>query len=114
HPFPGYPAARFAQRVMEEPMDSKLRIFINNLHAEGVEYDATRTNRLERRRNLDPETAQFIAMQLRLMSARRVVEVGTSNGYGTIWLADAMRETGGSVTTLDVAPQAEAQANAQS
>jgi predicted O-methyltransferase YrrM len=31
-----------------------------------------------------------------------VVEIGTSNGYSAIWLADAVRDTGGSVTSVDV------------
>lgn len=30
-----------------------------------------------------------------------MLEVGTSNAYSTIWLADAVRERGGRVTTLE-------------
>src|SRR4030095_4104490 len=30
-------------------------------------------------------------------------EIGTSNGYSTLWLADAAREIGGSVTTVELA-----------
>ena len=92
-------------------MNPELEGFLHTLHSQGVEHDASKTDRLERRRNLDPETAEFVAMLMRLMSARNVVEVGTSNGYGTIWLADAMKETGGRVTSLDVNPQDEAIAN---
>src|SRR5207302_1326676 len=33
--------------------------------------------------------------------ARRILEVGTSNGYSTIWLAWATRETDGHVETLE-------------
>lgn len=93
-------------------MNERLSSYLTKLHAEGVSYDAAQTDRLHRRRNLDPETAQFIAMQIRLMHAQSVVEVGTSNGYGTIWLADAVHTTGGALTSLDINQQDEAKENA--
>jgi predicted O-methyltransferase YrrM len=93
-------------------MNTELRSYLERLHADGLVFDAAQPDRLNRRRNLDPETAQFISMQIRLMRARSVVEIGTSNGYGTIWLADAVRGSGGSVTTLDINAQTEAIANA--
>ena len=41
-------------------------------------------------------------MVLRVARARDIVEIGTSNGYSAIWLADAARDTGGRVTSVDV------------
>jgi predicted O-methyltransferase YrrM len=38
------------------------------------------------------------------MRAREVLELGTSNGYSTLWLADAVAETGGRVTTVELEP----------
>src|SRR5207249_4907955 len=38
----------------------------------------------------------------RATSARRVLELGTSNGYSTLWLASATRVTGGTVTTVEL------------
>jgi predicted O-methyltransferase YrrM len=35
----------------------------------------------------------------RVMRAHRVLELGTSNGYSTLGLADAVAEAGGRVTT---------------
>lgn len=37
------------------------------------------------------------------MQARRVLEIGTSNGYSTLWLAGAARTIGGTVTTVEKA-----------
>jgi predicted O-methyltransferase YrrM len=37
------------------------------------------------------------------MLARRVLEIGTSNGHSTLWLASAARSIGGSVTTVEFA-----------
>jgi len=42
---------------------------------------------------------------VREAGARTILEVGTSYGYSTIWLADAARATGGQVITLDVNAQ---------
>jgi len=42
-----------------------------------------------------------LAVLIRATLARRVLEIGTSNGYSTLWLADAARAIGGSVTTVE-------------
>jgi predicted O-methyltransferase YrrM len=36
------------------------------------------------------------------MGARRLLELGTSNGYSTLWLADAVRSVGGRLVSVDV------------
>jgi predicted O-methyltransferase YrrM len=40
---------------------------------------------------------------VRAAAARRVLEIGTSNGYSTLWLAEAARAIEGSVTTVELA-----------
>src|SRR5689334_5023620 len=35
----------------------------------------------------------------------RILEIGTSNGYSTIWLADAAEATGGAVTSVEIDPE---------
>src|SRR5207249_9830892 len=39
------------------------------------------------------------------MCATRILEVGTSNAFSTMWLADAARSTGGRVTPLELNPE---------
>jgi predicted O-methyltransferase YrrM len=45
------------------------------------------------------------------LSARRVLELGTSNGYSTIWLADAARACGGALTSVEIEPKRTAEAD---
>jgi predicted O-methyltransferase YrrM len=41
--------------------------------------------------NITRDTGEFLAVLVRATAARRVLEVGTSNGYSTLWLAEAAR-----------------------
>lgn len=81
--------------------------FLDALLAEGRAFDATQPDRRERRRNVEPETARLLAVLVRALRAGRVLELGTSNGYATVWLADA---TPGRVTTVELAAGRAAQA----
>jgi predicted O-methyltransferase YrrM len=95
----------------EETMDAQTRTLLDRLRVDGLAYDAAQTDRLLRRRNLEPDAAELLALVVRMARSRRVVEIGTSNGYSTIWLADAAADIGGSVTSVDTAPADEAAAN---
>jgi len=50
-----------------------------------------------------PETAQLMTILVRAQKPRTLLEVGTSYGYSTLWLADAAREVGGTLYTLELA-----------
>jgi predicted O-methyltransferase YrrM len=60
---------------------------------------------LRRRDEFLLEVGESTAMTLNLLArgakAKTILEVGTSYGYSTIWLAEAARATGGKVITLD-------------
>jgi predicted O-methyltransferase YrrM len=83
-------------------MDPSLRAQLDALHRAGREHDARRPDRRERLRNLEPETAALLALLVRATAARRILEAGTSNGYSTLWLADAARAVGGGVVSVEV------------
>lgn len=69
----------------------------------GEANDAATTERPRRMLNITRDTGEFLAVLVRATAARRVLEIGTSNGYSTLWLAGAVREIGGSVTTVESA-----------
>jgi predicted O-methyltransferase YrrM len=68
------------------------------------EHDAAQSDRLARFRNVEPETAELLGVLVRAVRAARVLELGTSNGYSTIWLADAVEGIGGPIVSVDVVP----------
>ncbi|MFN8499475.1 MAG: class I SAM-dependent methyltransferase [Anaerolineae bacterium] len=63
-----------------------------------------------RARNLKPETGRLLNLLIRAARSRRIVEVGTSNGYSTLWLAEAAQAVGGRVTTLELRPERHSEA----
>jgi predicted O-methyltransferase YrrM len=79
--------------------------FLASLLAEleqfGLANDRATTERPRRMLNITRDTGEFLAVLVRATLARRVLEIGTSNGYSTLWLASAARATGGSVTTVE-------------
>jgi predicted O-methyltransferase YrrM len=54
--------------------------------------------------NVGPEGGALLAWLVRLLGAKRVLEIGTSNAVSTIWIARALAETGGELLTLEVDP----------
>jgi predicted O-methyltransferase YrrM len=80
------------------------RALLEDLYAESREHDARQEDRLARFRNVEPPTAELLAVLVRSANARRVLEIGTSNGYSTIWLADAVQATGGGLVSLEIDP----------
>ena len=67
----------------------------------GKENDSATTERSRRMLNITRDTGEFLAVLVRATGAQRVLEIGTSNGYSTLWLADAARAIGGKVTTIE-------------
>ena len=67
----------------------------------GLNNDSTITERPRRMLNITRDTGEFLAVLVRAMNARRVLEIGTSNGYSTLWLATAAKAVDGRVTTVE-------------
>ena len=55
---------------------------------------------LGRTRNLQRATAEVLALWIRSSHRRHVLEIGTSNGYSTLWLAWAVQPGGGRITSV--------------
>lgn len=70
----------------------KFKIYTDTLYQTDKAYDDAQTNRLARHRHLEPESAQFLASLVIGKHAQHVLEIGTSTGYSTLWLAYALQQ----------------------
>jgi predicted O-methyltransferase YrrM len=82
-------------------MTSTLRSFLAELDQLGRDNDAVESDRAKRMLNLEPDTAELLSLLARCSGAKRVLEIGTSNGYSTLWLAWAISNVGGRVVTIE-------------
>jgi predicted O-methyltransferase YrrM len=57
-----------------------------------------------------PATGQLMNLLVKESEAKVILEIGTSYGYSTLWLAEAARETGGRVITLELHAEKQAYA----
>jgi len=82
-------------------MDSAIKNLLDELYAAGQRNDEHQGQYSQRMMNLQPETAQLISILVRSSHRLRVLEIGTSNGYSTTWLAWSVSFTGGHLTSVD-------------
>ncbi|MDP2959876.1 MAG: class I SAM-dependent methyltransferase, partial [candidate division Zixibacteria bacterium] len=47
------------------------------------------------------QVGMFLSLLIRMMQAKRVLEFGTCLGYSTVWLAQALRTTGGKLISIE-------------
>jgi len=63
------------------------------------------TARLQRLRQVPPETGKFIALLAASAPDGAFIEIGTSAGYSALWLALACRLRGTTLTTFELLPE---------
>jgi caffeoyl-CoA O-methyltransferase len=64
--------------------------------------DDMRKNQSRGMMNVPAEDGRLLRLLAESIGAKHVVEVGTSNGYSSIWLCLALRTTGGKLTTYEI------------
>lgn len=85
-------------------MNVQLQSLMAELERFGNSNDSATSERSRKMLNITRDTGEFLAVLIRATAARRILEIGTSNGYSTLWLAEAAKGTGGSVTTVELSP----------
>lgn len=91
-------------------MDERLSKLLEEIYESGVEHDSKTADRTKRMLNVTPDTGRFLSILVRAVQAERVLEIGTSNGYSTVWIADALRQCNGKIVTLEVSREKESAA----
>lgn len=52
--------------------------------------------------NIPAETGKFFYNLVLISKSKNILEIGTSNGYSTIWLAEAAKQNKGRVLTIEI------------
>lgn len=85
-------------------MEERLQGLLNELAEFGRVNDREAPDRSRKMLNITPDTGVFLWMLVRSIKPVQVLEIGTSNGYSTLWMADALADQSQLLTTLEVQP----------
>lgn len=74
-----------------------------------IKHDSEFLDELEKsnrsRNDIQPmieiEVGKFLVFLIRAKKIKSVLELGTSNGYSAIWMASALKKTGGKIITIE-------------
>ncbi|MDG7002123.1 MAG: class I SAM-dependent methyltransferase [Nitrososphaerota archaeon] len=83
-------------------MNQRLSDQLKRLYEFGKISDSKTTIHSDQMLNITPETGMFLSIMIQSTRSKRVREIGTSNGYSTLWIADALGSLDGMVTTVEV------------
>ncbi len=75
---------------------------IDALYQQFQAHDQAHSDRLKRYRNIEPESAELLNVLIRAQQSKRILEIGTSTGYSTLWLAYAAQATSAKIITLEI------------
>jgi predicted O-methyltransferase YrrM len=92
-------------------LQERVDVVLERLYAEDAAQRAAGLPSSQRTRNVERETGRWLALLVRATNARDLLEIGSSNGVSTIWLAAAARQNGGRVTGTEILPERAADAN---
>jgi predicted O-methyltransferase YrrM len=105
---PGTGRRFFPFRTLEDTMSHRLQLppeLENHLSLMTAEAEAIIGQAEDQTlppRSLHPDAAAFLSLLTRVAGAKRILEIGTSVGFSTLYLADAVRQTGGHITSVEL------------
>ena len=91
--------------MIEDLLTPRVRQAMARLEAQDAQDRVDGTPRERRLRAIAAEVGPFLTTLALATGARRIVEVGTSGGYSTLWLAVAAGRMGGHVVTFEIDPE---------
>src|ERR1700689_311780 len=90
---------------MFNDLDADVREAMQEIEARDERDRDDGTPHLERLRQITPDTGRFIALWAASAPAGAWIEIGTSAGYSALWLAQAARISGRTLTTYEILPE---------
>ncbi|MBF0277259.1 MAG: O-methyltransferase [SAR324 cluster bacterium] len=84
-------------------MEQEILHLLRELEEFGESNDEEAEDRSQKMLNITHDTGVFLALLIKISGAQKILEIGTSNGYSTLWLAHTVGEQG-LVTTIELDP----------
>lgn len=85
-------------------IDRHTRAVLDRLEARDSQERESGAPRDIRLRQVTPDVGRFLHNLVLASRPRSLIEIGTSGGYSTAWIASAARASGGLLTTLEIDP----------
>lgn len=84
-------------------MDARIRLVISRLDRQSnrEREGKVAVARGQQMLAITADTGMFFSILLKSVKAKRVLEIGTSAGFSTLWFADALLEDNGSIITIE-------------
>lgn len=67
-----------------------------------IQSEVEKYGKENRRLNVPKDHGRFLQQMIIATQAKRVLEIGTSNGYSGLWLAKGLLKTGGKLDTVEI------------
>jgi predicted O-methyltransferase YrrM len=81
--------------------DVLIESVLNRIYNAGREHDAQQAEPGQRFLNVTPSTGRFLELLIEEQRPSRILEIGTSNGYSTLWMARAGLTCNAQVDSVD-------------
>ena len=81
-------------RLHRQGGDMALEQLKRELERFGEQNDGAQHSRGSKMLNITRDTGELLAVLVQTRGAQAVLEIGTSNGYSTLWLAEAVKRLG--------------------
>ena len=85
-------------------IDRRTRAVLDRLEARDSQERRSGAPRENRLRQVTPDVGRFLHNLVLASRPRSLIEIGTSGGYSTAWIASAARAASGLLTTLEIDP----------
>jgi caffeoyl-CoA O-methyltransferase len=92
-------------------LQERIDAVLERLYADDAAQRAAGLPSSQRTRNVERTTGHWLSLLVRATNAREVLEIGSSNGVSTIWLATAARQNGGRVAGTEILSERARDAN---
>ena len=85
-------------------MTNRSDALLEKIYENGCAHDEVTSDTSRQMLNITPSTGCFLDLLVTETKSKRVLELGTSNGYTTIWLGRAAARFGGKVMSVEYLP----------